>query len=62
MSTFERNIIVRCEARMPKKFPKNTPQPAQPGGQCGLPEGHSGEHTLLIPTNMPWLRKGVIHE
>ncbi len=44
----------RCQARMPKQFPKDEPQPAVPGGQCGDYEGHGGDHTLLIPTNAPW--------
>ena len=49
----------RCKARMPLRFPPDEPQPAVPGGQCGLPEGHSMAHTLLIPTGMPWLTGGA---
>ena len=48
--------LERCAARMPERFPAHEPQPAAPGGQCGLPAGHRGPHTLLIPTGMPWLR------
>jgi hypothetical protein len=39
---------------MPKRFPKDEPQPAIPGGQCGDYEGHGGDHTLLISMNAPW--------
>lgn len=28
-------------------------------GRCGLPEGHDGNHTLLIPTGYPWLHGGL---
>lgn len=24
------------------------------GMRCGLPEGHDGDHTLLIPSGAPW--------
>lgn len=46
----------RCPAHMPDFFP--------PGerGRCGLPAGHGGAHTLLIPTGAPWLRGGAPRE
>jgi crossover junction endodeoxyribonuclease RusA len=55
----EDTSLRRCPARMPHSFPLYEPQPSQPGGQCGLPVGHAGEHTLLIPTGMPWLIGGA---
>lgn len=41
--------IERCPAKHPGV-----------GAQCGLPKGHRDEHTMLIPTNMPWFRNGQI--
>lgn len=29
-------------------------------GRCGLPEGHDGGHTLLVPTGMPWFGLGEL--
>ena len=45
----------RCTAHMPESYPPDEPQPAVPGGQCGLPEGHSGPHTLLFDTTASWI-------
>lgn len=43
---------VRCPARSPGGVTKDGTLPR--GLQCGLPQGHVGEHTLLIPTGAPW--------
>lgn len=45
----------RCPATCPGGI---TPDGTLPKGtQCGLPAGHDGDHTVLIPTSMPWFRK-----
>jgi hypothetical protein len=48
----------RCPARMPRTFGPDQPRPAVPGGRCGLPRGHTGKHTVLIPSNVPWAHRG----
>ena len=42
----------RCEARMP-----NRPSQGMHGGRCGLPSGHDGDHSLLVPTQYSWARE-----
>lgn len=37
----------RCTAMSPHHVPAI---------QCGLTEGHAGDHTVLIPTNAPWFK------
>lgn len=39
----------QCKARQPKR-----PERGMHGGRCGLPAGHRGPHTLLVPTQYPW--------
>ena len=44
---------IRCSAT----FEQSNEPFNKPGSytvQCGLPEGHPGNHTVLVPSNMPW--------
>ncbi len=43
----------RCPATSPGGS-TNDGQLPRKGAQCGLPEGHDGEHSVLIPTGAPW--------
>lgn len=53
-------VPARCPARMPgpEAFSPDEPQPANPGGRCGLHYGHDGSHTLLVASGDPWFGKG----
>lgn len=44
---------IRCPHRSPGGVTDEGTLPAE-GKQCGLPAGHDGDHTVLIPTGMPW--------
>lgn len=44
---------IRCPYRSPGGITDEGTLPAE-GKQCGLPAGHEGDHTVLIPTGMPW--------
>ena len=43
----------RCPARSPGGVTKDGTLPRK-GTQCGLWQGHDGDHTVLIPTGAPW--------
>ena len=30
--------------------------PTEAGWRCGLEEGHDGHHTVLVPSDAPWIK------
>lgn len=50
------NPLKRCPKRSPGGVTPSGTLPRK-GTQCGLPAGHDGEHTILIPSGAPWFPK-----
>ena len=48
----------RCSVRSPGGSTEDGRLPRE-GTQCGLPAGHDGEHTALIPSGVPWFPAGA---
>lgn len=42
----------RCSAKSP-----GGPESPRKGTRCGLPEGHDGPHTILVPPQYPWAKQ-----
>lgn len=52
------NVRTRCPARSPGGTTAIGTLP-RAGAQCGLDEGHDGEHTVLISSGAPWFPRGA---
>lgn len=57
----QENPNVRCPARSPGGVTNDGTLPRK-GAQCGLPEGHDGEHTSLVPTGAPWAKQPSLRQ